>query len=116
MKNTKSIGDHGEKIAKDFLKNLDYTILEQNYRYKKGEIDIICENENTLVFVEVKYRSSTQFGYPEDVVNNTKTSLIQGVAEHYIEIKDWKKDIRFDIVSVIENKHRYDIEHFIDAF
>ena len=116
MKTTKSIGDYGENIAKLFLEEKGYTILELNFRYKRGEIDIIAAIENTLVFTEVKFRSSSTFGFPEDVVDETKINLIQKVAEHYIEENNWNKNIRFDIISIIERNNNRQIEHFEDAF
>lgn len=116
MKTTKSIGDYGENIAKLFLEEKGHTILEVNYRFKKGEVDIITSFENTLIFVEVKFRSSSAFGFPEEVVNETKINLIQKVAEYYIEKKNWNKNIRFDIISIIERNNNRQIEHFEDAF
>ena len=116
MDTTKMIGDYGEELACAFLKTHQYAILEQNFRFRRGEIDIICQKENTLVFVEVKFRKSSNFGFPEDVVGDTKIALIQLVAEHYLELIDWKKDIRFDIISIIGNNTKTDIKHFKDVF
>ena len=116
METTKIIGDYGEVLACDFLKKHHHSILEQNYRYKRGEIDIICAKEDVLIFVEVKFRKSAAFGFPEDVVNDSKAELIQLVAENYIEQVDWKKEIRFDIISIIGNKIKTDIKHFKDVF
>ena len=116
MKTTKSIGDYGENIAKLFLEEKGYTILEVNFRYKRGEIDIIAETEDSLIFIEVKFRSSSAYGFPEEVVTETKINLIQKVAEHYIEKNNWNKNIRFDIISIVERNNKRQIEHFEDAF
>lgn len=116
MNTTKKIGDYGEELACSYLKTCNYAILEQNFRFRRGEIDIICQKENMLIFVEVKFRSSSNFGFPEEVVGDSKIALIQLVAEHYLELIDWKKDIRFDIISIIENNTKTDIKHFKDVF
>ena len=66
---TKEIGDFGEKAAEDYLVEMDYLILERNYRLKFGEIDIIAARDGGLVFVEVKTRKSNLFGEPSEYVD-----------------------------------------------
>ena len=115
MKNHLEKGRFGEKIAVDFLKSSGYQILETNYRYRKWEIDIIAIHEAVLVFVEVKARSSTQFGYPESAVDRRKMKMILKAAEGYIEQVSWDKEIRFDIVAILFGRPP-EIEHLEDAF
>jgi putative endonuclease len=116
MGTTKKIGDLGEKMAAKVLVEKGYKIIETNYRYGRSEIDLIAEKEGILVFVEVKTRKNSRFGYPEDFVNEKKAEMIIVAAEHYIMENDWKKDIRFDIVSIIMDKEGHELEHFEDAF
>jgi putative endonuclease len=110
-------GNWGEEKAADFLTAKGYEVLEKNYRYKHAEIDLIAKKDKMLVFTEVKTRSGTGFGMPEEFVNYTKAKLIMKAAENYIFDKDWHFDVRFDIVSIlILPDGRIDIRHIEDAF
>jgi len=108
------IGLQGEKMAGAFLIKKGYEIITYNYRFKHSEIDIIASIDNILVFVEVKARSNTSFGNPEEAVNEKKISKIIEGAEHYIFDTDWHGRIRFDIVAVEFSSKK--ITHFEDAF
>ena len=91
-----SFGKKGEDLAAEYLQTKDYQILNRNFRYKKFEIDLICQQKDLLVFVEVKTRTSVQFGYPESFVSvNQKNSIINAAEEYVLEFK-WLGDIRFD--------------------
>ena len=110
---SKVIGQKAEVMALNFLNQKGYSLKEKNYRHKKSEIDLILVHNQTLVFVEVKYRSTNQFGHPEEFVSpNQQRSIIAG-AEHYIEENKWAGNIRFDIIAL---DAQLDIEHFEDAF
>tara|TARA_R110002124_G_scaffold46393_1_gene139331 strand:- start:348 stop:704 length:357 start_codon:yes stop_codon:yes gene_type:complete len=110
-------GHWGEEKASVFLMEKGFEILEKNYRHKHMEIDLIVKKDNTLIFVEVKTRTGTGFGMPEEFVNYTKARLIMKAAEHYIYAVDWHLDIRFDIVSIlIIPNGALDIRHIQDAF
>lgn len=107
-------GNKGEQLAADFLKAKGFEIVARNYRFKHAEIDLIVTRNDWLIFVEVKTRSSTDYGEPEDFVDNRKGNKIFEAAEEYIYSTNWLGHIRFDIVSVklgLEIK----IEHFEDA-
>ncbi len=110
------IGDKGEELAANYLKSKGYSILEKNFRARKSEIDLICQKDNLLVFVEVKTRSSTKFGNPESFVNEAKAAKVIEGAEAYIEINNWNEAIRFDIISIIFGGVKPEVEHFKDAF
>ena len=116
MKNKTTLGNKGEAIAAKYLIAEGYVIVERNWRHKRSEIDLICKKENTLVFVEVKTRSSTAFGEPEDAVDEKKAAKVIEGAEEYIFRYDWSYEIRFDIVSVLIEKNRHKILHLQDAF
>jgi putative endonuclease len=110
-------GNWGEEKATAFLIAKGYEIVEKNYRYKHAEIDLIAKKGKMLIFVEVKTRSGTGFGMPEEFVNYTKAKLIMKAAEHYIYDKDWHFDVRFDIVSIlILTSGSLEIRHIEDAF
>ncbi len=111
------LGKIGEKLATDYLIGKGYRILEQNYRYRRSEADIICIHDDILVFVEVKSRSSDIFGNPENFVTRRKEELLYDLASHYMEEIDHQWEIRFDIISIIFHKNGINtIEHFEDAF
>jgi putative endonuclease len=115
--NTKAkIGFEGEKAAADYLVSKGFKILCRNFRHRRSEIDIICTNEQFLVFVEVKTKSYTAFGEPEVAVDDKKAAKIMEGAEHYIQETDWKGDVRFDVIALVKSKGEFTIEHFEDAF
>ncbi len=105
MKNFRQkIGKEGETKAIDFLKNNGYQILETNYKTKFGEIDIIAEENNEIVFIEVKTRTNNSFGVPQLAVNSRKQNKLTKTALHYIKIKNiYNKNFRFDVVAQINN-------------
>jgi putative endonuclease len=98
----KSLGKKGEDIACRALKKDRYRVIEKNYRCRQGEIDIIAEDRSrVLCFVEVKAKSNTDFGLPEEAVTRRKQGRIQAAAYSYIESKGIKpRAMRFDVVSV----------------
>ncbi len=113
----RTTGDRGEALAAEFLTNRGYRIVEKNFRFNHAEIDLIAKKEKLLVFVEVKTRSGTGFGFPEDFVNATKVRLVRKAAAFYIFSRDWHFDVRFDVVSILEYPDgRYEIRHLEDAF
>jgi putative endonuclease len=110
-------GTEAELLAKEWLLANGYVFLTANYRYKHAEIDLIMEKGGILIFVEVKYRSGTGYGYAEEFVDFRKRQLIIRAADHYIHETDWHKDIRFDILGVYRNKSgAVAFKHFKDAF
>lgn len=110
-------GNWGEEKAEEFLKAKGYEIIERNYRHRHMEIDLVAREAKRLVFIEVKTRTGTGFGLPEEFVNYTKAKLILKAAEHYIFDRDWQFDVRFDIVSIIIFPNGdINIRHIEDAF
>ena len=90
---TKEIGDFGEKAAEDYLVEMDYLILERNYRLKFGEIDIIAAKD-----VEVKTRKSNLFGEPSEYVDRKKQERVKKAAMVYADVEN--TDMRFDVIEV----------------
>ncbi|WP_299760265.1 YraN family protein [uncultured Pontibacter sp.] len=108
-------GHLGENHAATYLREQGYTILRQNYRYRRAEIDIIAQKEDLLVFVEVKTRSTNRYGYPEEAVNNRKEAMLLSAAEEFILQEEWQYEVRFDIISVTLGSPLA-IHHIEDAF
>ncbi len=113
-KNTE-LGREGEALAAKYLQERGWRIRERNYRYSRAEIDIIASHGNLMIFVEVKMRTGTGFGMPEDFVDEKKAQNVMEAAEHYISEKGWRGDIRFDIIAILKGKSM-EIRHFEDAF
>lgn len=109
-------GAEGEDLAANFLKQKGFTVLERNYRYRKSEIDLIVSRGNWLIFVEVKTRTSTAFGYPEEFVDYKKKKLIFEGALNYMYENDWQGNVRYDIVAINLVRGRGEIHHIEDAF
>ena len=104
-----------EGFAAEYLFQIGYKILERNYRYKRSEIDLIALERKTLVFVEVKYRRVSQFGYPEQFVSEKQMERIREAATYYLQEKNYSDMlIRFDIIAILAKKEN--IEHIKDAF
>lgn len=110
--NNKKIGNIGEKIAQQYLIKKEFKILETNFLTKKGEIDIIAQKENYIIFVEVKTRTNLLFGTPAISINNIKKRHIKSAAEIYIyQNRLYKNDIRFDVLEVFLNDGKCKINH-----
>lgn len=110
-------GKKAEEMAAAWLQGKGYELIETNYRYKHAEIDLIMKHRGLLVFVEVKYRSGTGFGYAEEFVDYTKKKLLVKAADAYIHEVEWQKDIRFDIVGVYRDRSgAINFRQFEDAF
>lgn len=116
QKSTKEIGKRGENLALQYMADKGYDFITQNYHFRKSEIDLIFVKDLLLIFVEVKYRSSQDFGLPEEMVSEKQKDLILEAAENYILENNWKYDIRFDIISILAVKDQVEISHFEDAF
>ncbi|GGB78917.1 UPF0102 protein [Flavobacterium suaedae] len=110
------LGRQGEQFAVDYLQKQGYKILETNWTFQKAEIDIIAKKENTLAVIEVKTRSSTAFGLPQDFVKPKKIKLLVKAIDEYITKNDLDVDIRFDIVALQKQNNTFKIEHLKDAF
>ena len=115
MSKNKDLGQEGEQAAANYLQKNGWKIHIMNYHFKRCEIDLIASQNDLLIFVEVKTRTNTSHGLPEDFVDVKKAENIIKGAEHYITENNWIGNIRFDIVSIIK-KDFLEIEHLEDAF
>ena len=116
MADHNELGKKGEALAIDFLVNKGYQIIEKNYRYQKAEVDIIASKKNILAVVEVKTRSTTYFGSPEEFVNPKKIKLLTTAINDYVIKNDLDVEVRFDIIAIVKQKNEFRIEHLEDAF
>lgn len=114
--NRKRIGDKYEKLVADYLMKEGYEIRERNFRCKLGEVDIIARKDGYLVFVEVKYRSTAQYGSPQAAVDYRKQRRISDAASFYLYRNHFPAGtpVRFDVaavsghnIEIIENAFPY---------
>lgn len=115
----KDIGDYCENLAKTYLNQNNYHILDSNFKNFLGEIDIVCIQNNLLIIVEVKGRYSYDYGLPRESVTFSKQKSIIGVTNAYISYKKlFNLNVRFDIIEVYLNSKNTDftLNHIKDAF
>ncbi|AOZ98997.1 MULTISPECIES: YraN family protein [Flavobacterium] len=110
------LGKLGEELAVDFLQKDGYTILETNWTFQKAEVDIIAQKEDTLAIIEVKTRSSIEFGLPQDFVKSKKIKLLTKAIDNYVVEKNLDINVRFDIIAIQKSDKSFVIEHLTDAF
>lgn len=110
------LGKKGEEISVKFLQKKGYEILERNWRYKKAEVDIIARKNKVLAIVEVKTRSSNYLGNPQDFVSRKKIKLLVEAVNEYVTSRDLDIEVRFDIIAIIKNQKKLEVEHLEDAF
>ena len=115
--NRRHTGNRGESLAVTALKKRGYKILEQNYRSKLGEIDIIAAEGSVLAFVEVKARQTDQFGDPKEAITPRKQRKISMVALEYLkQTGQMERSARFDVVAVRMSPGQPDVEIIKNAF
>lgn len=110
------LGKNGENIAANHLLRNGYNILERNWRYNRDEIDIIARDGDWLVIVEVKTRTSAWFGEPQMAVTTAKQRSLVRAAEGYIWESDFRGETRFDVIGILFDKQKVQLNHIKDAF
>lgn len=117
-KSTRKKGSAAENLAAAYLESKGWIVLDQNYFFERAEVDIIAYDQACIVFVEVKSRSGTQFGHPEDFIDPKKEKNIYKAAEAWMyERKMEGSPARFDVISIVQKGNGApDIKHFEDAF
>lgn len=111
-----TIGKEGEEIAASYLKSKGYQILEINKQLGRAEVDIIAKIGLEYVFVEVKTRTSSYFGFPEESIGKSKINMLASAAEKYCIEQNMELDIRFDLISLVLEGSKQEIIHVEDAF
>jgi len=113
----KQLGNRGEDIATAYLQKQGYKILNRNFRTKFGEIDIICSQARTIVFVEVKTRIDSKFGSPEESVTRNKQEHIRRTALAYLQANSKSfQEIRFDVIGIKAKGGEFEVNHLQAAF
>jgi putative endonuclease len=111
-------GTKGENLTADYFVSKGYEVVARNFRYRRGEIDLIVKKDNWMIFVEVKTRSSYDYGAPEQFVSAQQCNRIIEAAEEFIYKHDWHGHVRVDVVSVKVDdhcEHALELTHFEDA-
>ena len=113
---TKPLGRKGEDLAASYIRNLGWEIVQRNYTTRLGEIDLVCRDHGTLVFVEVKTRTVTDFARPDQSVTRHKQAKLRRLVEDYL-VKHGQEsaDIRCDVLGVTLSGRRPEFEHIIGA-
>ena len=97
----KELGIHGEKVAEQHLMGLGYRILDRNWRWRKGELDLVAEQGDEIVFVEVKARRSRTYGLPEESITRSKRQkLIQAAYAYLSDANRDEASWRIDVVAI----------------
>ncbi len=111
-------GAWGEELALRYLMREGYVLLERNYRTRYGELDLILEHENVLVFVEVKLRRGTGFGHPLEAVTPRKQASIRSLARQYLRDRRPRffDALRFDVVGILVGNDEPEVVHIENAF
>jgi len=110
------LGKRGEQLAVDFLLKNDYIVLERNYTFDKAEVDIIAKIRDTLAVVEVKTRSTLDFGSPQDFVKTKQIQRLVKAVDEYVRVNELDVEVRFDIIAIVKENKEFKIEHLKDAF
>jgi putative endonuclease len=111
------LGRKGEALAKTFLEEAGYEILDENWTHGKCEVDLIAYKNKVIIFAEVKTRTGNGFGEPEDFVDARKQKLLAEAADQYIYLMDHQGEVRFDIISILfKGDINYTLKHIEDAF
>jgi len=110
------LGILGERLALQYLRKKNVQIRDCNFRYKKGEIDIVAETDDLIIVYEVKTRETAEIGEPYKAVTRSKQRQIVKVADAYVKAHNLEKEVQFDIISIVHNSYRTKIEHIENAF
>jgi len=110
------LGKKGEQLAVDFLLENGYEIIERNYRFDKAEVDIIAKKETFLAIIEVKTRSTIDFGNPQDFVKPKQIQHLVKAVDVYVNENELDVEVRFDIIAIVKEDNGFIIEHLENAF
>ncbi|MBN2639323.1 MAG: YraN family protein [Bacteroidales bacterium] len=110
------LGKKGEQLAKEYLLQKGWQLLEENWRFEHKEVDLIFREGDELIIVEVKTRSTDYFGNPEEAVSEAKEEHLIQAAEAYLEEHNLNTEVRYDVVAIILKNRQYEITHIPDAF
>ncbi len=113
----KFLGKKGEEEAESYLRESGYLIVTKNYRKKFGEIDIIAKKEETLTFIEVRSKSDSSLGTPEESIDENKKKRIRRNAKAYVAFNKYYGACQIDMISVVFKKNGLkEIRHYKNIF
>lgn len=110
------LGHEGEDIAAKYLEQHGYVVQDRNWRCGHKDLDLVVTKDNTIVFVEVKTRTSTEWGDPQEFVTDRKIRRIVNSADAYLRYNQIDMDVRFDIISIVVERGEFKVEHIEQAF
>lgn len=110
------LGKKGEELAVEYLLKKGYKIVARNYKYQKAEVDIIARKGNILSIIEVKTRSTPEFGNPQEFLKAKQIQRLVKAVDHFVTDHNMDVEVRFDIIAIIKNKSGTKLEHLEDAF
>ncbi|MCR4828537.1 MAG: YraN family protein [Bacteroidales bacterium] len=116
MAKTQEIGKQGEDIARQYLLDHDYEIVETNWRMGHLEADIIAYKDHRLVFVEVKTRKNVTYGSPEEFVDHKKQKAYIKLANAYVLKYNRMEEVQFDIIGILYNNEGHELIHLPAAY
>ena len=116
MASHNELGKKGEQLAVDFLVENGYKILERNYRFDKAEVDVIAKLGEILAIIEVKTRSTADFGNPQDFVKPKQIKNLVKAIDEYVTVNSLDVEVRFDVVAILKQGKNFSIEHLKNAF
>ena len=117
MENKKLLGRRGEQAAADYLKKKKYKIVGMNFSCRFGEIDVIAENRDYIVFVEVKLRKSAAFAEAKEFVTAAKQQRVMTAAQLWLQRNETEKQPRFDVIEIYGEQGNIEkINHIENAF
>lgn len=117
-KDSRARGRWAEQVARDFLTARGLETLYENYQFRGGEIDLVMRDGDTIVFVEVRYRNTEEFGDGAESITAGKQKRVIATAMHYLQHTQNQADppCRFDVIAVSDDPQRHDVEWIPDAF
>ena len=110
------LGKKGEDLAVSYLQKKGYMIVARNFRHQKTEVDIIARKEDVLAIIEVKTRSTPDFGNPQDFVKGKQIQNLVKAVDFFVNDHELDVEVRFDIIAIIKNQSGTTIEHLENAF
>lgn len=110
------LGKKGEEIASKYLIKSGYKVIEKNYRTKYGEIDLICEKEDSIIFIEVRTKTNLDYILPEESITSKKIEHLKKSSLEYLSNSNRKyKNIKFEFIGILFlNKENYKLNHIKD--
>ena len=110
------LGRRGEEAAVKYFEKKGCRIIERNWTFHGYEVDIIAEDDEFIIFAEVKTRATSDWGNPEESVGRQRMRRMINSASHYLKLNQIDKPARFDIIAIVWNREDFELEHFEDAF